>query len=394
MARVWSHILLFLVAISELSADTDIYVSSTRGSDTHGDGSFQRPFASLQRGQRFVRDIVTRAQEGNIVVNVGAGTYFTPEPLTFTAEDSPARHGRTTYRGPPTDSNSGEQALVYGGISVPCTMWSKHTAHIWKANLSTILPAAPSPTLAPQPQRYPSVPLPPLLQLPFQVLVEGTEAAVLARTPERGSGYLRDLGCSVDDGTLTCPRGVLPQASTMQKNIADMSVFCNTGAGWDGETRAVEKLSSSSSGGVAVSYYAPSRTCGGDCNNKTYIQGSPVFITEPGEWAFDSKRTTLYYWPRDTTGVLNGTVSVVAATASRVLDVAGESFANKAKLATRLSFERLTIVGSDFSHNYVCDFWTRTPEPFREGMIRIENATDIEVQSLLERSNRSTEPSS
>lgn len=99
--------------------------------------------------------------------------------------------------------------------------------------------------------------------------VEGTEAAVLARTPERESGYLRDFGCRVDDGTLTCPRGVLPQASTMQKNIADMSVFCNTGAGWDGETRAVEKLSSSSSGGVAVSYYAPSRTCGGDCNNKT-----------------------------------------------------------------------------------------------------------------------------
>lgn len=107
--------------------------------------------------------------------------------------------------------------------------------------------------------------------------------------------------------------------------------------------------------------------------------------------SLNSKRTTLYYWPRDAAGVLNGTVSVVAATASRVLDVAGESFADTA--TTRLSFERLTIVGSDFSDNYVCDFRTRTPEPFREGMIRIENATDIEVQSLLERSNRSTEPS-
>ena len=202
MVRVWSRILMFLVTISELSADTDIYVSSTRGSDSHGDGSFQRPFASLQRGQWAVRDIVTRAQEDNIVVNVGAGTYFMSEPLTFTAEDSPARHGRTTYRGPPPDSNPGEQAIIYGGISVPFTMWRKHTAHIWKANLSTVLPVAPSPTSAPPPQRYPSVPLPPVLRLPFQVLVEGTEAAVLARTPERGSGYLRDLGCSVDDGTL------------------------------------------------------------------------------------------------------------------------------------------------------------------------------------------------
>ena len=67
--RVWSCILLFLVAISGVSTDTDIYVSSKRGSDSHGDGSFQRPFASLQRGQRAVRDIVTHAQEGNIVVN-------------------------------------------------------------------------------------------------------------------------------------------------------------------------------------------------------------------------------------------------------------------------------------------------------------------------------------
>ena len=88
----------------------------------------------------------------------------------------------------------------------------------------------------------------------------------------------------------------------------------------------------------------------------------------------------LYIWPRDQTTAEAGALHVVALTNERIIDVRGESYD---ALAARLSFDRLLLKGSGFTHDYTLwrksDPQNSTPKPLREAMVRVENATDIEI---------------
>lgn len=65
----------------------ELYVSP-QGLDTNP-GSKTKPFATLQRAQQAVRDLVAKAlPPGGVVVNVAAGEYRLTESLAFTAADS------------------------------------------------------------------------------------------------------------------------------------------------------------------------------------------------------------------------------------------------------------------------------------------------------------------
>ena len=83
----------------------------------------------------------------------------------------------------------------------------------------------PPPTPSPPPA--PPAP-PPYTGWRFFNLVEAREGAVLARLPDLGSGYLKDLGCTNTNTQLTCPEGVLPTGLSAD----DASVFANVGADW------------------------------------------------------------------------------------------------------------------------------------------------------------------
>jgi hypothetical protein len=73
------------------AAATDLYVALT-GSDTEGDGSFTKPFATLFGAQSEIRKTAV-ASRGPITVNVRAGTYYLTRTLEFTPEDSGAAAG-------------------------------------------------------------------------------------------------------------------------------------------------------------------------------------------------------------------------------------------------------------------------------------------------------------
>jgi len=74
----------------------------------------------------------------------------------------------------------------------------------------------------------PAPPPPPSNNWRFFNLLESGEGATLARLPDFGSGYLKDLGCSNTDTSLKCPAGVLPAAM----DPADLGVQCNLGSDW------------------------------------------------------------------------------------------------------------------------------------------------------------------
>ena len=72
-----------------LAVDADIYVSAD-GSDTSGDGSFEKPYASLDRARRAVVELKASgyAPEDGIVVAFMAGVYPVSSTVNFSSADS------------------------------------------------------------------------------------------------------------------------------------------------------------------------------------------------------------------------------------------------------------------------------------------------------------------
>eukprot|EP00040_Diaphanoeca_grandis_P033815 m.207986 g.207986 ORF g.207986 m.207986 type:complete len:1066 (+) comp32998_c0_seq1:2-3199(+) len=485
---------------------TDVYVSPL-GSDTSGDGSQAKPFATLTKTQQAARKVLMQPLTSNLVIHVGVGAYYQREPLKFTSADSGRNGFRVQWTGPgvfgtnPYDAKS--TAVIHGGIEVPSHAWERvGTSEIWAVNVSSLAPSpppnttlstspsdvnhqpaptnnfpsrynleehvsdGPGPPVANQtytacgtvlvdmsyngfdmghfwtgginqccakcanttgckawsycnlpddgsvcgskaepvdcylktgiptpvffnqrvsgipgkgcrPQYPPTPPTPPPTPPPpppntnwkFFNLIEDRVGAVLARQPKKGSGYLKDVGCKNSDTSISCLPGVLPTDLVPD----DLSVYVNIGADWFTETR---KVTAVSAGGAAISFEKGKY---GGANNKVYVQGGKSFITEPGEWALDSRAQMLYLWPRNAMAMQAGTANVVITTTSRVLDVVGLGWEDGER-AEAIDFIGLVLSGSDFSSDYL--LFTRsndTPVAEREGMVRMENASDITV---------------
>ena len=69
-----------------LVTDADIYVAAD-GSDSNGDGSFEKPYATLERARTAVADLKATAKD-KIVVAFKAGVYQTASTVTFGSADS------------------------------------------------------------------------------------------------------------------------------------------------------------------------------------------------------------------------------------------------------------------------------------------------------------------
>ena len=378
MARSLLVSLLLLAASVPLSSSsaTDIWVSPS-GSDTTGDGTAARPFGTLPRAQKAVRSIIAAdsglLQTTNITVNVGPGVYYLPSGLHFMAADSGSRahNTRVSWRGPGPEAgfSPSAAAVVHGGVPIPGKSWKRLSAKssIFVANATAVAPDQGQPSSSNNNHSH-------ISKSPWRFfnLVESRVGAVLARTPDSGSGYLADVGCSNSASLVQCPPGVLPGDLT----TADTSIFANVGANWFSQTLSVVPGGVSvdgTTGAVNVSFHQGTQF---NANDKIYIQGDHRLISEPGEWALDSEAGLLYYWPRDQERMVRGDAEIVALSTVRVLDFRGLGW-DDGQRAESIDVSGLVLSGSDFAQNYT--LFTRTndtPLQFREGMVRFENSSD------------------
>ena len=222
----------------------------------------------------------------------------------------------------------------------------------------------------PPPPAPPAPPKPPP-NWRFFNLVESQRGAILARHPDFGSGYLKDVKCTNSATSLSCPAGVLPA----RMSAADASVFANVGANWFAATLSATKVSEAA-GGVSVDFEKGGKQY--SANDKIYLQGPHQLISEAGEWSLDSATSKLYFWPRDQAAMAAGTAQIVATTTVRVLDFRGESWDN---LTMGVDVSGIVLSGSDFDSDFL--LFNRTndmPVRFREGMVRFENASDCSLE--------------
>src|SRR5712664_1073855 len=118
---------LFLVAVTwQGSAPAaDIYVSPA-GRDSNS-GEKAKPLASLAAAQQVAR---SRKSAGAVTVWLRGGTYYLPQTLVFTPEDSGTKQTPVTYAAFP-----GEEPVISGGIRLRLT-WTPYRNGILMARVS------------------------------------------------------------------------------------------------------------------------------------------------------------------------------------------------------------------------------------------------------------------
>ena len=312
-------------------ADREFYVAP--GGDDANPGTKGKPLQSFAGARDAVRRAIAGGMTADVVVQFAPGNYFTKATTTFDERDS-GRDGHVViYRGAPNC-----RTKIYGGL--PVTGWEKWRGRIYRAKL-------------PRGKR-------------FYRLFENGRSAVMARHPNKGSGY-GGGAARVSNTKIRIP------AEWANYDFSAAQVFGWIGPDWFAEMRDVtgvdrEKCLLNISPGSG----------GQPFNTRIYVRGVRELLDEPGEWCISRSEGYVYYWPR----VLPiDQQLIVAPTTVCVLDVRGSAMD---KPIENIRFEGFTFIGSDF-----CAEWRMfresegdgsMPKPLREGIIRAENARKIEVR--------------
>ncbi len=110
-----------LIAVA-LPAFGQPYYVAPAGNDANP-GTIQKPFASLQRAQ-----VALRQKRGAVYVR--GGTYYLPETLVFTAQDSGAKDAPVVFQ-----PFQNEHVVLSGGVKLENLVWEPWTNGIFQANV-------------------------------------------------------------------------------------------------------------------------------------------------------------------------------------------------------------------------------------------------------------------
>ena len=123
-ARLLAATLLFALALPGLAQP---YYVAPAGDDVNP-GTLEKPFASLQRAQA-----AARQRPGNVFLR--AGTYYLPETLVFTAQDSGTKKSLVIFQAYPD-----EKPVISGGMKLTNLNWQPFTNRIFAAKVPENLP--------------------------------------------------------------------------------------------------------------------------------------------------------------------------------------------------------------------------------------------------------------
>ncbi len=346
-----AHVDEYLVATSRTLYAAEFYVAPD-GSDNNA-GTKAKPFATLERARDAVRASREAAAEGAAAtVCLRGGNYFLSE--TFRLDD---RDSGVTFR-----AAAGEEPVVYGGARI--TGWKKWKENIYRAKV-------------PAGKRF------------FQ-LVHGRRAAVMARHPNRGSGYGQNgLSGGYARGWRTVNNThVGVHGKDRESDFSDAQLFGFIGLDWFSEMREVLSFT-----GTGLMIDGGSGNFKG-LNGRVYVRGVLELLDEPGEWCLKHKEGYVYYWPRDrrqepgdrgqekTKYAIGDEDIIVAPCAERIVEVKGRSPETPAE---DIRFEGITFVGSDFCARWWLFSFARkdhnsTPEPLQQGLLFGENVRRLTVR--------------
>ena len=239
---------------------------SPGGSDL-SDGTREKPFLTIDRAKEAVRQI-SGDMDGDIVVILMSGTYKIDKKLEFGAEDGGKNGYNVIYRG----ENVLDMPVINGGEQI--SGWERVDDYIWKA----------------------SAPLDDMRTL----YINGYPAQrARSRYIYYGIDYCYKEGSSYEDGVKVSIKN-FPRGLT---NTEDMELVWDLN--WTCQRTPVEKIEYFD---TYVDIYLDqpwfryARTKGWDGTNPAveksfYLENARELLNEPGEFYFDKKEKTVYYYP-------------------------------------------------------------------------------------------------
>jgi len=97
------------------------YYVSVTGDDSN-DGSFDAPFATIQKARDTIRSLNGNLPEGGVVVRIMGGTYPVSDTISFTAKDSGTKDCPIVY-----EAYNGEKVSFIGGVTLDSSKMQKVT---------------------------------------------------------------------------------------------------------------------------------------------------------------------------------------------------------------------------------------------------------------------------
>ncbi|WP_172254109.1 Ig-like domain-containing protein [Saccharibacillus deserti] len=328
------------VTVAARTVMAELFVSP-QGSDTNT-GTQSAPFATIERAQQEARALNDN-MTGDIVVNLGAGTFALDETLNFAPEDSGTNGHFVIYRGA-----GGEETVISGGSRI--TGWAETVpgSGIYRAPAGNGLQTR-------------------------QLFVDGVRA-VRARS----------------EGGLNRPNQIATGYTSRDTEIASWSdadelelVFEDV---WTNSRVRVQSVTQAN-GLAQITLREPGWT---NVKNRTqtsatlpvYYENAIELLDEPGEWYHDRDAGYLYYMPREWENLADA--EVIAPGLEKLAAITGGSADNPVR---NLNFENVAFMystwmrpstdagHSDAQNNHLR--YSGTPDQLAPAAVEVELANTV-----------------
>ncbi len=316
--------------------ETSFFVDVNNGSDSNA-GTFDNPFKSIEAARDKVREVIESDRKQNVAVYIRGGKYYLDRPLIFNVRDKAVDGYRVTYT-----NFENEKVEIIGGK--PVSGWMKYRDNIYKVELDR--------------------------EEGFHTLFENGQWSVPARTPN--DGYFSAAGGANPSIEKTI---VQFDPSELKEPFDPAGAMVHIWAGFDEHWE----------GGKNYDWYRsmlPVKELDWQrrqiiCKYKSYwnvhehnryfIEGALEFLDSPGEWFFDSRSATLYYWPRS---LPVGEQEIIVPSARQVILVQG----TLDKPAGNLVFDGLEISICDGLDAYAMGY-----SPENGGAITLDYTKNVTI---------------
>ncbi|OAB37013.1 hypothetical protein PMSD_09415 [Paenibacillus macquariensis subsp. defensor] len=351
-----------------------IYVATT-GSDEIGDGTQDKPFATVVKAKAKVKEIIQALPDqkmtSDIIVNVGQGDYYLNEPIEFNAGDSGTNGHNVIYR----SADGIGKANLIGGTKI--NGWQKSTDNDVAAGL-----------LGSIKDNVYKVKLDPTKFI-FNALYVNDNKAIMARTqnkendprfPASAGAYMNAAGGGMHDiiynsGDLD-QRSIDGMVKAQQAGATEIAqVYTWDGPAWDWFTNTIPIKAIDTSlrkltfpqDPQKPELYRPKYPIGG--GSRYYLQGNLAFLDVPGEYFYNKNTGDLYYYPKAEDGSVDQW-TVVVPTMQKILYFKGDDKGNGSyadyKLAPdplkqthNIKIDGLTLKDTEYT-NYFTSGWNET----------------------------------
>ncbi len=301
-------LLFWLAALPAMGAE--VHVSPT--GDDGNPGTAQSPVRTLRRARQLVREMPARGREP-ITVRLAEGTYYLEAPLALTPRDSGSESAPITWEG------RDRRTVISGGVPLSGLSWQPYRGGIFRAE----------------------VPKQEIAHLEsFDRLLAGGKLQAPARYPNFDEQAQHFNGTAAD--------AISPERVARWSDPAGAYLFAMHRSMWGDMSFWI--TGKDDRGGLAMK--------GGWQNNRPtpphdryrYVENVLEELDAPGEWFYDEKTGTLYYYPPQ--GVELTATDLVAAGLRHLIEVRG----SKDEPVTDVHFRNVT-----FSHTQRTFMDTREP---------------------------------